>query len=96
MQEQKLLREQQLLFFCIIRPPWGKTMDTFEKEAFSMGNLTTKELAALEDQLGFEKMVCCKYQEAARQTTEAELKNCYTQLADQHRQNYDTLMGFLK
>lgn len=61
-----------------------------------MANLTTKELAALEDQLGFEKMLCCKYQEAAQATTETELKTSYTQYANQHKQNYDTLLGFLK
>ena len=61
-----------------------------------MANLTTKELAALEDQLGFEKLLCCKYQEAAQMSTEAELKNSYTQYATQHKKNYDTLLGFLK
>ena len=30
-----------------------------------MPNLSTKELSALEDQLGFERMLCCKYQDAA-------------------------------
>lgn len=61
-----------------------------------MANLTTKELAALEDQLGFEKMLCCKYQDAAQTTTEGELKNCFTQYANQHKGNYETLLGFLK
>lgn len=61
-----------------------------------MANLTTKELAALEDQLDFEKMLCCKYQDAAQQTTEAALKNSYNQYASQHKKNYDTLLGFLK
>lgn len=61
-----------------------------------MANLTTKELAALEDQLGFEKMLCCKYQDAAKNTTETELKNSYQQYAGQHKRNYDTLLGFLK
>jgi len=61
-----------------------------------MPNLTTKELSALEDQLGFEKMLCCKYQEAAKQTTQTELNSCYTQYAKQHKQNYETLLGFLK
>ena len=61
-----------------------------------MANLTTKELSALEDQLGFEKMLCCKYQDAANSTNETELKNCYTQYAAQHKQNYDTLLNFLK
>ena len=61
-----------------------------------MANLTTKELAALEDQLGFEKVLCCKYQEAAQAATEADLKNSYNQYAAQHKQNYETLLGFLK
>ena len=61
-----------------------------------MANLTTKELSALEDQLGFEKMLCCKYQDAARNATEEDLKNSYTQYANQHKQNYETLLAFLK
>lgn len=61
-----------------------------------MANLTTKELAALEDQLGFEKMLCCKYQDAAQTTTEPELKTSYQQYAGQHKQNYETLLNFLK
>ena len=60
-----------------------------------MANLTTKELSALEDQLGFEKMLCCKYQDAANSTSEAELKTSYNQYAAQHKQNYETLLGFL-
>ncbi len=61
-----------------------------------MPNLSAKELSALEDQLGFEGMLCCKYQDAAQATQEAELKNVYTQYAAQHKQNYDTLLGFLR
>lgn len=61
-----------------------------------MPNLTTKELAALEDQLNFEKMVCCKYQEAAKTVTETDLQNCFTQHAKEHKENYENLLGFLK
>lgn len=61
-----------------------------------MVNLSTKELSALEDQLGFERMLCCKYQDAAKATTESQLKTSYTQYANQHKQNYDTLLTFLK
>ena len=61
-----------------------------------MSNLSTKELSALEDQLGFERMLCCKYQDAAQATQETELKNTYNQYAVQHKQNYDTLLGFLR
>ena len=61
-----------------------------------MANLTTKELAALEDQLGFEKMLCCKYQDAVNSTQEEELKSCYNRYAAQHKRNYERLLGFLK
>ena len=61
-----------------------------------MANLTTKELTALSDQLNFEKTLYCKYQEAAQECTEEDLKPCCQQYADQHRQNYDCLLGYLK
>ena len=61
-----------------------------------MANLTTKELSALEDQLGFEQMCVCKYQAAARETNETELSNRFEQCAAQHRQNFSTLLLYLK
>lgn len=61
-----------------------------------MANLTTKELGALEDQLGFEKVMCCKYQDAMQQSTDQNLKNSYRQYADQHKRNYETLLTFLQ
>lgn len=61
-----------------------------------MANLTAKELSALEDQLGFEKMLCCKYQDAANSTAETGLKSCYDQCAARHKRNYETLLTFLK
>ena len=61
-----------------------------------MPNLSSKELSALEDQLGFERKLCCKYQDAAQTTQETELKTTYNQYAAQHKQNYETLLGFLK
>ena len=60
-----------------------------------MANLTTKELEGLEDQLGFEKMLCCKYQDAAQSVTEQDLKASFLQYARQHKQNYETLLGYL-
>jgi len=61
-----------------------------------MPNLTAKELAGLSDQLNFEKMICAKYQAAIQETQDSELKTCFQQYADQHRQNYDCLLNFLK
>ena len=61
-----------------------------------MANLTTKELSALEDQLGFEGMLCCKYQDAAKNAAEPELKTVYEGYAVRHKENYDMLLDFLK
>lgn len=61
-----------------------------------MANLTTKELSALEDQLGFEKVMCCKYQDAMQQCTDEKLKSSFQQYAGQHRQNYESLLNFLR
>lgn len=65
------------------------------KEAISLANLTTKELTALEDQLNFERVLCCKYQDAARSCNEADLQSSFRQYATQHQQNYQTLLNFL-
>ena len=61
-----------------------------------MANLTTEELHALKDQLGFEKVMCCKYQAAMQQCTDQTLKSSYQQYAGQHQQNYESLLNFLK
>ena len=61
-----------------------------------MANLTTEELHALEDQLGFEKVMYCKYQDAIQQVTDQELKSSFQQYAGQHRQNYENLLKLLK
>lgn len=58
--------------------------------------LTTKELIALSDQLDFEKVLHCKYLAAAQESQDQGLKNQFQGLADQHRQNYTTLLGYLK
>lgn len=60
-----------------------------------MANLTGKELSALEDQLNFEKVLCCKYQAAEQECTEQDLKACFQQYAAQHKQNYDCLLTYL-
>lgn len=61
-----------------------------------MANLTSKELTGLSDQLNFEKVLCCKYQAAEQECTDQELKTCFRRYADQHRQNYNCLLNFLK
>ena len=61
-----------------------------------MPNLTNEELHALSDQLDFEKVLCAKYQAAVQETEDAQLKTSFQQYADQHRQNYNCLLNFLK
>ncbi len=61
-----------------------------------MANITSKELSALEDQLGFEKVLHCKYQAAAQESTDQDLQNAFRQYADQHKQNYTCLLNYLR
>lgn len=61
-----------------------------------MANLTSKELSALEDQLGFEHVCVCKYQAAAAETQEVSLRDCFNQQAGRHQQSFHTLLTFLK
>lgn len=57
--------------------------------------LTTKELIGLSDQLDFEKVLCCKYRSAAQETVDEQLRTCFTDLAEQHKQNYTALLTHL-
>ena len=61
-----------------------------------MSVLTTKELQALSDQLDFEKVLHCKYMAAVQECQDGALKNQFQGLADQHRQNYADMLGYLK
>ena len=61
-----------------------------------MPNLTTKELAALQDQIGIEKMMSCKYTDASNRSTDPALKTSYQNLATQHQQTHATLLQYLR
>lgn len=61
-----------------------------------MPNLTTKELSALSDQLDFEKVLHCKYLSALQESQDQELKTRFQACADQHLQNYTTLLNHLR
>lgn len=58
--------------------------------------LTTKELAALSDQLDFERVLYCKYQTAVQECQDQDLKNQFQSMANQHKQNYSCLLNHLK
>lgn len=61
-----------------------------------MANLTNKELIGISDQLNFEKVLECKYQTAAQESQDAQLQSKFQSLAGQHKQNFDTLLNFLR
>lgn len=61
-----------------------------------MPNLTSKELSAISDQLGFEKTLCAKYEAAAQECTDQGLKTSFQTYAGQHKQNFDCLLNHLK
>lgn len=61
-----------------------------------MANLTTKELDALSDQLNFERMMTCKYEDAKESCQDQALTAAFGQYAQQHRANYNDLLNFLK
>lgn len=61
-----------------------------------MPNLTTKELMALSDQLDFERVLHCKYLAAVQECQDQDVKGSFQACADQHLQNYKTLLNHLK
>ncbi len=60
-----------------------------------MANLTSKELSAIEDQLNCEQMLIKKFKAYAQIATDPQVKTTCEQIASQHRQHFDTLMGHL-
>ncbi len=61
-----------------------------------MANLTSKELTALEDQLGYEQVLIKKYRTMSNQCNDTALKTRLEGIASKHQQHYDKLAGFLK
>ncbi len=61
-----------------------------------MPNLTNEELHALSDQLDFEKVLHCKYLSAVQESQDEELKSKFQAYANQHLQNYSTLLNYLR
>ncbi len=59
------------------------------------GNITTKELTCLEDQLDSELTLVKKYQAYAELCTDATLKGKMSAMADVHQKHFDTLMRYL-
>lgn len=60
-----------------------------------MANLTAKELSALEDQLNCEQMLIKKFKLFAQSATDPQIKTTCENMANRHKQHFDTLMGHL-
>lgn len=58
--------------------------------------LTTKELQAISDQLDFEKVLHCKYLSAVQECQDQQLKDQFQDCANQHLNNYTTLLDHLR
>ena len=61
-----------------------------------MAQITTKELSALEDLLGAEKLMVSKYRCAAAATCDKEIKNMFEQAAQRHCHHSEELYANLK
>lgn len=61
-----------------------------------MANLTSKELTALEDQIGHEETLVKKYEAMAALCNDQKIARSFTTYADKHRQHYNTLVTFLQ
>jgi rubrerythrin len=61
-----------------------------------MAQLSTKELAALEDQLTMEQNVVSKYKMYAKTASDGEIKQKCKSFAQKHQQHFDTLMAQLQ
>lgn len=54
-----------------------------------MANLTSKELSALEDELGAELLLVKKYKSYASLTADPQIKTQYEQIAGKHQNHFD-------
>ena len=60
-----------------------------------MANLTSKELTALEEQLGYEKILISKYSAFAEQSSDPQIKMRCQSVAARHSEHYKTLQRHL-
>lgn len=61
-----------------------------------MTNLTSKELTALEDQIGHEETLVKKYDAMACLCNDTKIQQEFTNFANKHRAHYNTLVSFLQ
>ena len=61
-----------------------------------MANLTSKELMALEDQIGSEQNLVKKYEAMACLCNDTKIQQDLNNFANKHRAHYNTLVTFLQ
>ena len=61
-----------------------------------MANLTSKELTALEEQLGTEQMLVKKFESMAGMCSDTKLQQDLNNFASKHRAHYNTLISFMQ
>ena len=61
-----------------------------------MPNLTSKELTALEDQIGHEETLIKKYEAMSALCNDQRISQSFTNYAEKHRRHYSTLITFLQ
>ncbi|MFY9197848.1 MAG: spore coat protein [Acutalibacteraceae bacterium] len=60
-----------------------------------MPDLTSTELKAIQDQLNCEQILVKKFKSYASMTSDPQIKTTCEQVAAQHKNHYDKLMGHL-
>ena len=60
-----------------------------------MPNISSKELTALEDQLGFEQVLVKKYRTIANTSNDQVIKSKCEEIANKHQEHYNKLLTFL-
>ena len=58
--------------------------------------MTTKELTALQEQLGEEQVITKKYRTMAKQCSDPAIRQRLETIASQHQRHFETLMGHLR
>lgn len=70
-------------------------MEEIEKEVKAMSGLSSKELTAIEEQLGQEEILVKKYKLYAQMTTDPQLRTKCEQIASKHQTHYTKLLNQL-
>lgn len=60
-----------------------------------MVKLSEKELSSISDSLAEEELLVKKYQMLAQQSTDAEIKDKFNEVAERHQEHFNSLFSLL-